>query len=134
MPKPTFYVAPGNSLSINGRLFAAGAVIPFEVLDGLKSKQREKLFLSNLVLTHEEIREAAEDKKPDGSSTTTRTAPGTPAKPPQGNHKFAFDPAELEALSLEQLNIKLIELSPDAKPFADKAEAVGFLSQDFGAA
>lgn len=44
---------------------------------------------------------------------------------------WIVDPSGIRGLSLDQLNIMILERDPDVAPFEDELEAAGWLSKDF---
>lgn len=109
----SYFVSPNRGvLDREGFFRAPGTPIRAKEVSDIKALLRAGFVVESL------------DPEPAEEPAPGRPLDATPSR-------LAMDPATLEGMSLEQLNVLVAERAPDEQPFDTVDEAIAFLSQDF---
>ncbi|MBL4769478.1 MAG: hypothetical protein JKY94_17530 [Rhodobacteraceae bacterium] len=69
-------------------------------------------------------------ESPEALDVAVRGAGSLNKKGAEARHKFDYSEEEMDELSLDELNVLVLEKSPEEDPFETEKEARAFLSQD----
>lgn len=129
-------------VSIGGKTYPAGSIVPTKALKLLKDDEIENLITAGHLVDARGGRTAPVPPGPREPKASKTPPPpvnldrgvGRPAADPtqQGKSLRDFDPATLKDTPLTQLNGMVLEREgPDFKPFETVEEAISHLSSDF---
>jgi len=145
----TYFVSTKHALALHDVIVLPGKKIPGDVLAKIKAEMLDRLIASKAIFspyvpnTITPTAEAVSGEPAEGGSSPgessekaisieSKIEDAPPALPPRPRRLWSQDPAKLAGKTKEQLTIAAREVDPKIPEFANAADGVRFLSQNFG--